>query len=507
MQKLNSKSIKNTTFGTILSAIILFGIIFRTMAWLKGYPLFYDEASLLYNINEKSTAELFLPLYEGQCCPPLFLICSKFIYRIFGANEIALRFLPWLFSVLSLIIFCKLSTKVLRNKICILAANALFATSEFIILYTMFFKHYTCDVFFSVLIVLLAFWFKDKDLKRGELVALSAFGIISILFSYTSCFIIASSFFVLFVYRVSKSISSTKESPIKTELFKSIYFIIPLLIFGIFYFSINCSYAIKSEYLQHFWGVLFGTMFPADINQARNFLTFFASSTAWELSTLLFLVISIFVTFKKDKFFFGIIFSPFIFAATAGLLHLYPFFAERVSIYLIPLFILWIIKPIDYIELKSKTLTITAITLCCLTLLNYGKIYKYFSQNSGVTTLEVIKHNYEKRYQTEKSAYAKEFIDFLRHSDYSSDDYIFCKFANHRLFELYDPKEDVNREKVFYFPSDLDEVPTGSTIFFCLSEKYDNIYPETSEWIEKHGEISYEIPSFGYKFLKVKKVR
>ena len=134
MQKLNSESIKNTTFGTILSAIILFGIIFRTMAWLKGYPLFYDEASLIYNINEKSTAELFLPLYEGQCCPPLFLICSKFIYGIFGANEIALRFLPWLFSVLSLIIFCKLSTKVLRNKICILAANALFATSEFIIL-------------------------------------------------------------------------------------------------------------------------------------------------------------------------------------------------------------------------------------------------------------------------------------------------------------------------------------------------------------------------------------
>ena len=207
----------------------------------------------------------------------------------------------------------------------------------------MFFKHYTCDVFFSILIVLVAFLLKDKDLKRGELVALSTFGIISILFSYTSCFIIASSFLVLFVYRISKSISSTKESPIKTELFESIYFIIPLLIFGIFYFSINCSYAIKSEYLQHFWGVLFGTMFPADINQARNFLTFFASSTAWELSTLLFFVISIFVTFKKDKFFFGIIFSPFIFAATAGLLHLYPFFAERVSIYLIPLFILWII--------------------------------------------------------------------------------------------------------------------------------------------------------------------
>lgn len=507
MQKMNSERVKNITFGAILSAIVFFGVILRTMAWLKGYPLFYDEASLLYNINEKSTAELFLPLYEGQCCPPLFLICSKFIYKIFGANEVVLRFLPWLFSVLSLAIFCKVSTKVLKNKICILTANALFATSEFIILYTMFFKHYTCDAFFTVLIILLAFSIKDRELKKGELVALSVFGIISILFSYTSFFIIVSSFLVLLVYKISKNISLSEKKPIKTEIIKSIYFIIPLLIFCIFYFAINCIYAIKSEYLQHFWGVLFGTMFPSDLNQAKNFLTFFASSTAWEISTLLFFVASIFVTIKKDKFFFGIIFLPFIFGATAGLLHLYPFFAERVSIYLIPLFILGIIKPIDYIEFKGKILTTTVITICCLSLFNYGKIYKYFNENRDITTLEVIKHNYEKRYLTEKSAFVKEFIEFLRHSDYAPDNYIFCKFANHRLLELYDKKENINREKVCYFPNDLDEVPTGSTIFFCISEKYDNIYPETSEWLEKHGKVSYEIPSFGYKFLKVKKIR
>ncbi len=504
-QKAKHFSAKNILFLVTFALILFFGAVVRTIAWQNCLPLFYDEASLIYNMMEKPTAELFLPLFEGQCCPPLFIISSKIFYLIFGANEIAMRFLPWLFSILSLFLFGFLSFKLFKNKLCILAANALFSTSEYIILYTMFFKHYMSDVFFSILIVTLALLLKDKKFSKAKIVVLSAVSIFFILFSYTAAFVINA---VFLTYLISRIYAAKKAAePICGILKKALLYILPIIIFEITYFRANCLGSISDPFVQEYWCWMFGTMFPQNFTQVKNFFIFFGSTTINVYVAMILFFGSIIILFKKDRFLCGIIFFTYVLAMITGLLHLYPFFAERISMYLIPLFIIAIIKPIDYINFKSKTLTTTAIAVCFLLLPNYSKIYKFFENNPNPTLLEVIKHNYDKRYLTEKSVYAKEFIDFLKHSDFSKEDYLFCKYANNMLFEVYDKEQLVDTKKVCYFIKDFPKVKVGSTLFFCLSETHDNIYPEVKNWLDKHCVILYEIPSNDYKFIKTKRVK
>lgn len=504
-QKIKSISTKNILFLVSFAIILFFGIISRTLAWLNGSPFFYDEASLILNIMQKPTAELFLPLYEGQCCPPLFLISSEIFYKIFGPNEIALRFLPWLFSISSIFLFGFLSLKIFKNRLCILASNALFATSEYIILYTMFFKHYMSDVFFSILIITLAILLKDKNFSKKEILVLSGISIVFMLCSYTATFVINAIFITYLIKGIQVAKRDTK--PISTVLKNSLLYILPIGIFEIIYFRSNCLGAISDPFVQEYWSSMFGTMFPQNFTQVKNFFIFFGSTTMNVYVAMVLFFGSTIILFKKDKFLCGIIFLPYVLGMIAGLLHLYPFFAERISMYLIPLFIIAILKPLDLINLKSKTLTTVAIAVGCLLLPNYVKICKYFIQNPNTTLLNVIKHNYNKRYLTEKSVYAKEFIDFLKHSDFSKEDYLFCKYANSMLFEVFDKEKFVDTKKICYFPKDFPKVKIGSTIFFCISEKYDNIYPEIEEWLNKNCEIIYEIPSNEYQFIKAKRIK
>ena len=66
-------------FYIFLFCIVFLGIYLRIVAMTSGFDIFYDEATLIFNIENKKTIELFGKLDFSQCCPPLFLIISKFV--------------------------------------------------------------------------------------------------------------------------------------------------------------------------------------------------------------------------------------------------------------------------------------------------------------------------------------------------------------------------------------------------------------------------------------------
>lgn len=377
----------------------------------------------------------------------------------------------------------------------------------------MFLKHYTCDVFFSVLIIMLAYSIKDKSLSAKNLVCLSLASIIAILFSYTAAFIIACSFIAIFIYKELNSKEKNQINAFFQTLRKSLFYLIPLLIFVLFYIKINCYEAIYNEVKQNFWGVYFATMFPKNLEQWNDLIYFLGGCIVNNIvSSILFIICSV-LLFKKDRFSFYAIIFPFILAAFLGLFKLYPLFAERICIYLIPLFFVAIVKPIDYLaisleSIKNKKASFFIITLCCLSIFNCLKIYKFFTQHENLTLSKIVQHNYNKRYFKEKTVYAKEFIDFLEHSDYQKGDFIFCKYANYKALELFDLNKIIDYEHSGYFAKDLAEkVPTGSIIYFCISETNDDIYQSVDYWIKKHGKILYTVPTYEYNFIKVKRIK
>ena len=91
--------------------MFLFAILFLAMAvrlflfFGVEKSLWLDEAALALNILDKNFLELFKPLQYAQSAPPLFLVLTKALVSIFGASERALRFIPFLCSILSLFAF------------------------------------------------------------------------------------------------------------------------------------------------------------------------------------------------------------------------------------------------------------------------------------------------------------------------------------------------------------------------------------------------------------------
>ena len=161
-----SKFNKKWLFYLLFALVLILGVVLRVHTLFHTHNIFYDEAALLLNFKERTYGQLFLPLDYNQCCPPLFLIPSKFIYEHFGLNLIALRAIPFIFSLASLFLFALLSFKILKNKISVLSINIMFALSPWIFTYQMFMKQYLSDIFTTIAILLGAYYLKDKQISK-----------------------------------------------------------------------------------------------------------------------------------------------------------------------------------------------------------------------------------------------------------------------------------------------------------------------------------------------------
>src|SRR5262245_35146626 len=86
-------------------SIIAFGVLLRA-AWYRFNPsLYVDEAALALNFMNRSFAGLFAPLDSNQGAPVGFLILERLAYLVVGDSEYALRLVPLLFSIASLLLF------------------------------------------------------------------------------------------------------------------------------------------------------------------------------------------------------------------------------------------------------------------------------------------------------------------------------------------------------------------------------------------------------------------
>lgn len=486
----------NIIFISITLLLLLSGLCARIFIWLHSGCFWADEGCLLYNIENRSYLQLFMPLSYMQCSPPVFLTIGKIFYSAFGTNHIALKFIPFCASVLSIFLFAWFASKILKNKISVMLAIFIFTFHQELLLYTQAFKQYSFDVLFTILIFSAVIWIKNHKITDKQWLILGFLSLVCFLSSYTSIILIG---IIAFVY-VFCLIKNKKFDDLKSFTF----FIMPAVTGFIIYFIYNCLPAIQNEGLQNYWHYQ-ESFFPksvSDLNLLINFLTGGGGYNCSSVFVSLLFLCGLGLFFLTDKFFFYILVFPFIISAVLAAFNIYPLAPSRVSIYLAPLFIILISKPCDL--LVKNNIFINILLFLCIFLAIPFK-----------DTLLNIKNLLNEKV-VYKQSNACHFVKKLYQSDITKDDYVYLDLASQVIFEIYDTAKKIHPEQIIYsvqyggkIETTLDMLPTGKNIFFFISDDYiwDNQFEVYSRWINSHCRIIYSQKDDNGDFIKCKKIK
>ncbi len=167
--------------------VIFLGVAWRTLRYLLAFPLWGDEAFLATSLLTRDLAGLSRPLEFGQIAPPGFLWAELAVVRLVGTSEWALRLIPYLAGVSSLVLFYGFCKGVATRRTSLLAV-AILAASLYPARHANEVKPYSTDLLLSLVLTMLG-WAVHQDPRRvGRWVGLVTLAMVSVWCSYTAVF-------------------------------------------------------------------------------------------------------------------------------------------------------------------------------------------------------------------------------------------------------------------------------------------------------------------------------
>lgn len=353
---LNPKIIKQTTWF-----FLILGSILRGAVWLQQRSIFLDEANLIRNYVEKSYSALFGHLDYQQYAPPLFSVVTKFIFQIFGINELSAKLFPLLCGIALLFVFYALSRRLLSPFAALMAV--LFVCFDKIFIdYSTECKQYATDAFVAVLLLLLSqrIDFKSFNPKKAFLWAMIRS--IAIWFSMPSVFVLAGvGAYYLYAFWKNKDTKAMQQIAAVGAFWLAQFALY-------FYFVLNTD--AKSENLQDFHRAYFLAFPPLSIADLillttqilgiidRSIgITFLAAA----LSLICFLL-GIKQLWQNNRAVFCLLVLPIALTLTASTLHYYSLIA-RLILFFLPIFILLVFIGLDYVLQKTHWIVSGILTI------------------------------------------------------------------------------------------------------------------------------------------------
>ena len=132
--------------------LMVAGVLIRTLGYLMNRTFWLDESSLYGNVFDQPAFDVMTQLKHEQVVPPGFLIALRFTHQLFGQNEVALRFIPWLSGTMAFVLFTRFCKDHLPASSGYISA-ALFAFNSDLIYYCQEMKPYAMDLLCSVLVI------------------------------------------------------------------------------------------------------------------------------------------------------------------------------------------------------------------------------------------------------------------------------------------------------------------------------------------------------------------
>jgi 4-amino-4-deoxy-L-arabinose transferase-like glycosyltransferase len=316
--------------------LLAIALLFRLRHFLVNRSLWLDEAALSLNIVHRSFEGLWQPLNYGQGAPVVFLMLQKSAVDLLGTSEYALRLLPLLASVVSILLFYKLASKTV-SMAAVPVALGLFAVSPTLIYYSSEAKQYSSDVAVALLLFYLIVMGHESEWKPLYVVVVGLVGSMSVWVSHSSVFVLAGTGAAMLI-----GLAAHKQWPELRRL--SAAFIMCAASFIACYVIVLRKLA-HDPFLLGYWQRSFMPFPPRTLTDFKwfvdSFFDFFHLSAGLRFAGLaaLVFVLGVVSMFKRSWELLFLLVSPAIATIAASGLHKYPFFG-RLTLFLVPMVLL-----------------------------------------------------------------------------------------------------------------------------------------------------------------------
>jgi hypothetical protein len=166
---------------------VILGLAWRTVRYALAFPLWGDEAFVAVTVLERDFAGLSRPPEFYQIVPPGFLWTEWLIVRWLGPGEWALRLVPYLAGVASLLLFWRFCRGVATRRTTLLAV-AVLAASSYPVRHAAEVKPYAVDLLVSLILTSLGWATYRRPGSVRRWMALIAMAIVGVWCSYPAVF-------------------------------------------------------------------------------------------------------------------------------------------------------------------------------------------------------------------------------------------------------------------------------------------------------------------------------
>lgn len=327
----------------VFALILFFGVTVRISAYLQAPALWYDEAFFANKLIHLPMRLMILP-EEGkapfdermQPYPAGFLALLKLSTVLLGPSELALRFVPFLAGIISLLVFRRLSDIIFKRP-WNLFAFALFAACYPVIYRSVELKPYAIDVLVVLLICLFALG-RCRRKAGPPVIASVAAGGIAMFFSFPALIFIFTLIGCGALYGVIKKNWDVVRRCVLTGGL--------ILIMFAGYFMVSIRHVFSGASFSGYWDGYFSAL-------TRNTasLVFMTAQTFQEMFSwwgfpaglaLLLMILGAIRTAKRDRLAFVCFAVPVAVAIGASFFHVYPF-VLRTATFVIPLILVLMI--------------------------------------------------------------------------------------------------------------------------------------------------------------------
>lgn len=471
---LNIDFLKKPDFYCVF--FILIGIFLRLKQYLFNRSLWLDEASLALNVIDRDFAGLFKPLDYYQGAPPFFLTATKMLVSIFGDSEPVLRLFPLVAGVVSIVLFYFLAKSAFNNRWIAVIAVAFFALNTRLIYFSQEFKQYSSDVMFTLAMLLLGISLDFNKLSYTKCLFLGVAVGLCLWFSHPLVFTAAG---VLTAHILCNLIRKNYSTIAKIFIFTA-----PIVIsFGLFYFLSLKNLATNPELL-NYWAESFLKFSIFDLLTAFLFSHMYMFPFAsYILLVAVAALAGMFLFFRKDRFKFLILVLPMVFCAMASFMQLYPF-GDRFILFLLPIFILFMTKPLELAGVYRKIAGVLLVTAYCFVFFSSAGAYiDYISKNHAfeIEQLKPVLLAVKENIQPEDTIY-------LYYGSQRAADYYLRKIKLDNEIIIGISSRD-NIDKYFEDLAQLKHKTKIWLIFSHLWRRNDEI-PQILGWLFKNGELN-----------------
>jgi hypothetical protein len=183
--------LKRSSVSSLLVAIVVVGVALRSAQYLADTSLWLDEIALVKGILERDLRQLVTEsLPYDQLAPIGFLIAQKTAVNALGSSDTVLRLIPFLGSLVALVVFALFVNRTLSS-VAALVATILFATAAPLIAFAGTVKQYSTDVCVAVVLSWIALGLVTQPVSARQAWLAAAAGALLQWFSHASVLVAA----------------------------------------------------------------------------------------------------------------------------------------------------------------------------------------------------------------------------------------------------------------------------------------------------------------------------